>query len=84
MPKMITKFAKRFLTGSVLLGAVVLAPRDGCDRLGTRDVTRTLAGFGDTEDLVGYGGPDAVEYGGQDALTYGGPDAVPVFKPAEF
>jgi hypothetical protein len=72
MPNMIAKFAKRVLTGSVLLGAVVLAPKDGCDRLGTYDGSRQLTGFESPEDLLGDGGPDAV-------FGYGGPDTNPLF-----
>ena len=80
MPNMITKIAKRFLTGSVLLGAVALAPRDACDRLVILDPSRGLAGFMGSEDPLGSGRPDAVQYGGPDAvLSYGGLDTNPLF-----
>ena len=71
MPKAITKIAKRFMTGTVLLGAVVLAPKNGCDRLDAIGGPRTLTGFEDPEMVLGYGGPDTI-------LGYGGPDATPL------
>ena len=64
MPKMITKIAKRFLTGSFLLGAVLLAPRDGCDPMRTIPGPRELVGPEATEQVLSYGEWKPAEFHG--------------------